>query len=63
MRFFPGNLAFALFILLPAVLRAGPEAVVTFNELAYHPVVTQTSGEWIELRNLHSVDVDLSGWR
>ena len=63
MRHFPRTLAFLLFALLPAVLRAGPEAVVTFNELHYHPALTQTAGEWIELRNLHSVDVDLSGWR
>jgi hypothetical protein len=44
-------------------LLAGPEAVVTFNEIQYHPVATQTSGEWIEIRNQHSVDVDLTGWR
>ena len=42
---------------------AGPEPVVTFNELQYHPAPTQSSGEWIELRNQHAVDVDLSGWR
>ena len=49
--------------LLPASLLAGPEAVVTFNELQYHPAAAQSSGEWIELHNQHSVDVDLSGWR
>ena len=49
--------------LLPLTVLAGPEAVVTFNELHYHPTATQTSGEWIELRNQHAVDVDLSGWR
>ena len=44
-------------------LLAGPEAVVTFNELQYHPVTPQTTGEWLEIRNQHSVDVDLTGWR
>ncbi len=42
---------------------AGPEAVVTFNEIHYHPAAGQTSGQWLELRNQHAVDVDLSGWR
>jgi hypothetical protein len=50
-------------VLLPASLWAGPQSVVTFNELMYHPAAPQTSGEWIELHNQHSVDVDLSGWR
>ncbi len=63
MRFLPSTLAVLLFTLVPGIVRAGPEAVVTFNEIHYHPALTQTSGEWIELRNLHSVDVDLSGWR
>ena len=42
---------------------AGPEGVVTFNEIQYHPQGSQLSDEWIELRNQLSVDVDLSGWR
>ena len=48
---------------VPCVLFAGPEAVVCFNEVHYHPAAGQPAGEWIELRNQHSVDVDLSGWR
>ncbi len=46
-----------------AMVQAGPEAVVTFNEIQYHPQDSQLSGEWIELRNQQSVDVDMSGWR
>lgn len=53
----------ALAGLLPVVVSAGPESVVTFNELHYHPAAAQTAGEWIELHNQHAVDVDLSGWR
>ena len=59
----PSRVLAVLFAVLPVALRAGPEAVVAFNELMYHPAAGQTAGEWIELRNLHSVDVDLSGWR
>ena len=59
----PRRVLAILCVLLPVTLRAGPEAVVTFNELQYHPAATQTSGEWIEIHNQHSVDVDLSGWR
>ncbi len=45
------------------VCRAGVDSVVTFNEVHYNPASGQTSGEWIELRNQNSVNVDLSGWR
>lgn len=38
------------------------DSVVVFNEVMYHPADTDTRGEWIELRNLLSVDMDLSGW-
>src|SRR5688572_4103692 len=44
---------------LPLCVRAVDMAVV-FNEIHYHPAGTDT--EWIELHNLHGVDVDLSGW-
>ena len=36
---------------------------MTFNELHYHPTAAQSGGEWIELKNQHAVNVDLSGWR
>ncbi|MEO5916248.1 MAG: lamin tail domain-containing protein [Luteolibacter sp.] len=58
---FPVLLRTALFAvaLLPAHLLA--DAVVTFNEVNYNPVVSQDA-EWIELHNQMSVNVDLSGW-
>src|SRR5688500_1662373 len=42
---------------------AGVDSVVTFNEVHYNPTPAQTTGEWIELKNQNTVDVDLSGWR
>jgi len=42
---------------------AGVDSVVTFNELHYHPAAAQTAGEWLELKNQNTVNVDLSGWR
>ena len=38
------------------------DSVVTFNELLYNPGPSDTGGEWIELHNQLSVDVDLSNW-
>lgn len=38
------------------------DSVVVFSELMYHPADQDTRGEWIELRNLLSVDVDMSDW-
>ena len=38
------------------------DSVVVFNELMYHPTEDDIRGEWIELRNLLSVDVDMSDW-
>jgi hypothetical protein len=35
--------------------------VVVFSELMYHPV--DGGQEWLEVRNVLAVDVDLSGWR
>jgi hypothetical protein len=57
----PFLLATAAAFACPAT--AGVDSVVTFNEIHYHPADGQTSGEWIELKNQNSVDVDLSGWR
>ena len=51
------------YFLLPAnETMAGVDSVVTFNEVHYNPTPAQTSGEWIELKNQNSVNVDLSGW-
>lgn len=38
------------------------DSTVVFSELMYHPPNEDVRGEWIELRNLLSVDMDLSGW-
>lgn len=46
-----------------STVQAGVDSVVTFNELHYNPAAAQTAGEWLELKNQNSVDVDLSGWR
>ncbi len=37
------------------------DAVVTFNELQYHP--PDGPAEWIELHNQFSIRIELSGWR
>ncbi|MEZ5301150.1 MAG: lamin tail domain-containing protein [Verrucomicrobiales bacterium] len=43
--------------------RAAADSVVVFNEIHYHPADEINETEWIELRNLQGVDVDISGWR
>jgi len=50
-------------LMLSPPAQAGVDSVVTFNEVHYNPSPTQTTGEWIELKNQNSVNVDLSGWR
>ena len=50
----------------PRALLAGltlGDSVVTFNEVMYNPAADDAGGEWIELHNQLSVDVDLSNWR
>ena len=37
--------------------------MLVFNELQYHPPDETTQTEWVELRSLHGVNVDISGWR
>ena len=47
-----------------SLLTAGPacayDSVVVFNEVHYHPTAGQQ--EFIELRNLNGVDINLDGW-
>jgi hypothetical protein len=38
------------------------DSVVVFNEVQYQPADEVSQSEWIELRNLMGVTVDLSGW-
>ena len=50
--------------LLALTLRASAaDSVLIFNELQYHPANELTETEWVELRSLQGVDVDISGWR
>jgi hypothetical protein len=44
---------------LPA---AAQDSAVVINELQYHPENETTQTEWIEIRCLHGVDVDISNW-
>src|SRR5436190_4643066 len=39
------------------------DSVITFNEIMYHPVKDDPSGEWIELYNQMSINMDISNWR
>ncbi|MFT5524696.1 MAG: hypothetical protein ACI9HK_002658, partial [Pirellulaceae bacterium] len=38
------------------------DSTVVFNELMYHPQDNSTAGEWMEIHNQMSVDIDLSDW-
>lgn len=49
-----------LLALAPLTTRA--DSVVAFNEIMYHPSTNEAVLEWVELRNLMAVDVDLSRW-
>ncbi|MEJ6648530.1 MAG: lamin tail domain-containing protein [Akkermansiaceae bacterium] len=51
----------SLFGLIPSLKAA--DSIVVFNEIHYHPIVGGGDTEWVELRNLNGVDVDISGWR
>ncbi len=57
-RFYPGLLF--VFSLLCVPLADGADSVVVVNEVHYHPTGDQV--EWLELRSLMGVRVDLSGW-
>ncbi|HXI53382.1 MAG TPA: lamin tail domain-containing protein, partial [Candidatus Saccharimonadales bacterium] len=39
------------------------DSVVVFNEVHYHPPTNEAAGEWIELHNQMTIDIDLSAWR
>jgi len=57
-----GDFASPVEVLEPRLLFSG-DSVVTFNEIMYNPAASDSGGEWVELHNQLSVDVDLSGWR
>jgi hypothetical protein len=54
--------ALALLSVLWAAARA-QDSVLVFNELHYHPANEATQTEWVELRSLQAVDVDIGAWR
>ena len=49
--------------LLAAAAVSARDSAVIINEVHYHPANELTQSEWIEIRCLHGVDVDLSGWQ
>ena len=48
---------------LTAFTAFGGDSVLVFNEVQYHPANELTQTEWVELRSLQAVDVDIGGWR
>ncbi|HBP54792.1 MAG TPA: hypothetical protein DD687_02445, partial [Verrucomicrobiales bacterium] len=54
-------IAFLCFTVSMHRAMASADSVVVFNEVQYHPAAEGV--EWIELRNLMGVRVDLSGWK
>ena len=63
-RWVPGwaSILYAFIVVwLPCPIRAA-DSVVVFNEIHYHPLDENSSTEWIELRSLMGVNVDMSGW-
>jgi hypothetical protein len=53
-------LCFTFLWCLNLCLRAQEDSVLVFNEIMYHPADGQ--GEWVELVNLHGVNIDVSNW-
>ena len=55
--------AFSLLVFTLSVLNSvQADSVLVFNEVMYHPATNEPTMEWIELRNQHAVDVDVSHW-
>ncbi|MFM1769705.1 MAG: hypothetical protein RJA22_2234 [Verrucomicrobiota bacterium] len=55
-------LACGLTASLLSVPRARADGAVVFHEIMYHPATDESLNEWVELRNLLAVDVDISDW-
>ena len=47
----------------PASTPEGADAVLTFNEIMYHPPTDEAGMEWVEFYNQLAVDIDISNWR
>ena len=56
--------ALASLVLLATTLflHATADSILVFNEIHYHPADEVNDTEWLELRSLMGVDVDISGW-
>ena len=54
-------LTLACIALIPAPVQAG-DSVIVFNEVHYHPADEENNTEWIELRSLMGVNIDVSNW-
>ena len=52
-----------LLLLAFAASSFAADSVLVFNEIHYHPANEATQTEWVELRSLQGVDVDISGWK
>jgi hypothetical protein len=50
-----------LALIFAAFCARAADSVLVFNEVQYHPPAGQS--EWIELRSLQGVDVNIGGWR
>lgn len=61
----PRHLSFLLSCLLLLSVCAGrsQDSVLIINEIHYHPFDELTQTEWVEVRSLQAVDVDIAGWR
>jgi hypothetical protein len=56
-------LHFGLLLLVAfCAFSARADSTVVINEIMYHPSTNEALMEWLELRNLMSVDMDISGW-
>ncbi|HTI72032.1 MAG TPA: lamin tail domain-containing protein [Candidatus Limnocylindria bacterium] len=56
-------MAFAVRAASAPDLSSAADSVVTFNEVMYRPPGDPAAGEWLEVYNAMSIDIDLSGWR
>lgn len=59
---FRTSLAALAFLALSPTVNAVADSVLVFNEIHYHPADEVNDTEWLELRSLMGVDVDISGW-
>jgi hypothetical protein len=68
MKYFGGKIfsIFALgFILCPGFFiaqKCSADSIVAINEIAWMGSTVSANGEWIELKNLSSAEIDLAGW-